>query len=253
MARILWISRCRRATPAAALLVASLVHGQASATGIAPPENVEDALHQMSDHAGVIFTGQVVAVRRHDGENVASGVVEIDFRVDQAVRGCTAGTSYVLREWAGLWAGGNQRYRVGQRLLMLLHAPGPSGMSSPIGGMDGAIPIHGGNSTLVANSSTAPQYPVADLRWVAAKLLQPVSYRTEPVHPGHPIAPPIPFIVARPTAQAAVAGAQSADVPVAATSASSDLRDASIPAQQASVDAVIGMLTSWQKAQHAIR
>jgi hypothetical protein len=27
--------------------------------------------------------------------------------------------------------------------------------------------------------------------------------------------------------------------------------DASVPAQQASVEAVIGMLTTWQKAQHA--
>jgi hypothetical protein len=27
--------------------------------------------------------------------------------------------------------------------------------------------------------------------------------------------------------------------------------EGSVPAQQASVDAVIGMLTSWQKAQHA--
>jgi hypothetical protein len=26
--------------------------------------------------------------------------------------------------------------------------------------------------------------------------------------------------------------------------------DASVPAQQASVDAVMGMLTTWQKAQH---
>ena len=76
----------------------------------AQPETVVDVLHQFSDQADVIFAGQVLAVRRP-----GTGVVEVEFRVDEAIRGCAAGTPYVLREWAGLWAGGNQRYRVGQR------------------------------------------------------------------------------------------------------------------------------------------
>jgi hypothetical protein len=37
--------------------------------------------------------------------------------------------------------------------------------------------------------------------------------------------------------------------PVSAVAGSSQA-EGSVPAQQASVDAVIGMLTSWQKAQH---
>ena len=28
-------------------------------------------------------------------------MVEVEFRIDQAVRGCAAGGTYVLREWAG--------------------------------------------------------------------------------------------------------------------------------------------------------
>ena len=71
-----------------------------------PPATVEDALHEMSDAAGVIFAGQVTAVRRVAGVGGASGVVEVDFRVDNAVRGCVSGGTYTLREWAGLWAGG---------------------------------------------------------------------------------------------------------------------------------------------------
>ena len=90
----------------------------------------------------MIFVGQVLAVRRP--RTAAGSGREVEFRVDQAIRGCAAGTPFVLREWAGLWAGGNQRYRVGQRLLMLLHAPSAAGMSSPVGGLDGAIPIRQG-------------------------------------------------------------------------------------------------------------
>lgn len=136
-------SRWRRALLPAALGMSSLAHARVtgSEAAAAAPQDVETALHQMSDKADVIFVGHVTAVKRQDGEGIASGVVEVDFQVDQAVRGCTAGTPYALREWAGLWEADDQRYRVGQRLLMLLHAPGAAGMSSPVDGMDGAIPI----------------------------------------------------------------------------------------------------------------
>ena len=78
-----------------------------------------------------------------DAKNGATGVVEIEFAVEDAVRGVSGGT-YTLREWAGLWPAGDEPFRVGQRYLMLLHAPGAAGLSSPVGGMDGAIPIRGG-------------------------------------------------------------------------------------------------------------
>ena len=45
------------------------------------PQTTEDELHAVSQRAGVIFAGQVVAVRRHDGTNGATGIVEIDFAV----------------------------------------------------------------------------------------------------------------------------------------------------------------------------
>ncbi len=124
MGRFLRTSLLLRAPSIAALLMASLTHGQvATAEPVVQPQTVVDILHQFSDKADVIFAGQVLAIRSPNG-----GVVEVEFRVDQAIRGCTAGTPYILREWAGLWAGDNQRYRVGQRLLMLLHAPSAAGM-----------------------------------------------------------------------------------------------------------------------------
>lgn len=179
------------------------------------PQTIEDALHQMSDAAGVIFTGEVTAVRKRAGENGASGVVEIDFRVDEALRGCTAGATYTLREWAGLWAANDARYRVGQRLLMLLHSPGAGGMSSPIGGTDGAIPLRATTSAPQATSaSTASTPPIADLRWVGTRLERNVSYASTPVVTG-----------------------------------TSQQPSASVAAQQAPVTVVVQMLRSWQQAR----
>jgi hypothetical protein len=72
-----------RALAIAALLTAPVVYGQAASA--ASSQTALDILHQLSDKADVIFTGQVVVIRRPD-----DGVVEVDFLVDQAIRGCTA-------------------------------------------------------------------------------------------------------------------------------------------------------------------
>lgn len=200
------------------------------------PQTVEDVLHQMSDKADIIFAGEVTAIRPHIAETTASGFVEIDFRVDQAIRG-TAGGTYALREWAGLWTGDAHRYKVGQRLLMMLHAPGPSGLSSPVGGMDGAIPIRGGGgASLLATASTVSSAPVADLRWLGAKLLHPASYRLQSLLPATPL-----------TVAQQMAGPSSPDELVADPIGSTADR-ASVPVQQASVDTVVKLLSSWQKA-----
>jgi hypothetical protein len=130
----------------------------------------------------------------------------------------------VLREWAGLWSGGDQRYRVGQRLLMLLHAPGAGGVTSPVGGMAGAIPIRGSASALQATaaaSSTPP--PVADLRWVGTRLQRSVVYRTS-----------------------STALVTAASMPKAVT-ADDAVSDVSTAAQQAPVSVVVTMLATWQK------
>ena len=75
---------------------------QAALPQTMPLQCITDALHAMTRLAGVIFAGQVVAVRRIDGGNDATGVVEIDFAVEDSVRGVSGGV-YTLREWAGLW------------------------------------------------------------------------------------------------------------------------------------------------------
>jgi hypothetical protein len=225
----------------------SLVYGQTSTMGVDPsalPQNIEDALHQMSDKAAVVFVGQVLAIKR-DGTNSIAGVVEVDFSVDRAIRGCSLGT-YSLREWAGLWAADDQRYRVGQRLLMLLHAPSAAGMSSPVDGLDGAIPIRGvDTSVLTTTGATGRQVSVADLRWVGIKLLHPVVYRSGSVRSSFL---PTPFVVPQRAASATDATGAPAPVTFSGGIAGAE----STPSQQASVDTVVGMLTSWQ-AQHEVR
>ena len=247
MVRVLSIFRYLRFGAVAAVAMTSLAYGQTSATGVDPgtvPQNIEDALHQMSDKAAVIFVGQVIAIKR-GGTNSIAGVVEVDFRVDQAIRGCSPGT-YSLHEWAGLWAADDQRYRVGQRLLMLLHAPSAAGMSSPVDGLDGAIPIRGvDTSVLATNGATGRQVSVADLRWVGVKLLHPVAYRSKS---GRSNLLPSPFVVPQ-----RVASTINVTDPLVAAPFGETLGAESTSSQQTSVDTVVGMLTSWQRVQYEIR
>lgn len=245
--RSFWASWRSRAVAVVALLLCPFALGQ-SGTSAAPvePETVIDVLHQLSDKADVIFAGQVLAVRR-----LGNGVVEVEFRVDQAILGCSAGTTYTLREWDGLWVVNNQRYRVGQRLLMLLHAPGAAGMSSPVGGLDGAIPIRqGGTAVQAADSSAGPQRPYVDLRWLGARLPRAVSYRGDSVRAGNLAGQMVP-VSGRQKALVVASGSAASAAPIVATTLNNaGATEGSVAAQQASVDAVIGMLASWQKAQH---
>jgi len=236
-----------RLNAAVVLLMAPMGWGQASAS--AGSQTVTDVLHQMSDRADVIFMGQVLTVHLPEGGSPASGIVEIQFRVDEAIRGCQTGP-YVLHEWGGLWAGGSGRYRVGQRLLMLLHAPGAGGLSSPVGGLDGAIPIR--QSGIVASPAESttppPSLPFVDLRWLGTRVPRAVSYRDKAVRPANAFPQLSPGQQRVETVVAS--GARAGDVPVILPLGYTSVADASVPAQQASVAAVLGLLTTWQKAEH---
>jgi hypothetical protein len=215
--------RCWLLTVVVLAMGAVKVNAQASLP--TPPSTVEAALHTLSDAAGVIFTGEVVRILPVGGDAGSLGSVEVEFQIENAVRGCASGDRYILREWAGLWSAAEVRYRVGQRMLMLLRTPGPSGFSSPVGGMDGAIPIRGVTSDLtggglVSGASAAPPVEMVDLRWVGAQVVQPaaplgdVSAATVGVGPGS---------------------------------------TGSVATQGASVDAVLGMLGAWEKVRIAAR
>lgn len=180
------------------------------------PQTVEEALHNLSDSAGIVFLGEVIAIRPLPGTSGSSGVVEIDFHIDQAIRNCTANSTYTLREWAGLWAGGDQRYRIGQHLLIFLHTPGPSGISSPVGGMVGAIPVRASTEAPGSVSATTASAPlIADLRWAGTHLQRPLPYTSSTM--------------------------------VTAQTSTPSIADTSVAAQQAPISTVLNMLTSWQQ------
>ena len=143
------------------------------------PPQVREVLTAMAAHAGVIFVGQVRAIDRED----AHGYVDISFAVQRALRGTSAAV-YVLREWAGLWTWQQDRYQPGERLLLLLTPRSGSGFSSPVGGMDGAIPLLGGTppplrdvaGQVAPDTGAIPNAEFtnarADLRWIAARVVR---------------------------------------------------------------------------------
>ena len=253
--------RSRCAVWAACGLACVLVYVGAPAQTAAVPgaaaQTTEDALHAMSRRAAVIFAGRVVAVRRQDGGNGASGVGEIDFAVDETIRGVSGG-GYTLREWAGLWAAGDAPFRVGQHYLMLLHAPSAAGLSSPGDGADGGIPIRGGGSAPAVGAAEASSQSggdVVDLRWVATRVVRPVSYQVTLVvrGTGRPVAVR-PDVVAAGVAQAP----ESASFPGSegngtGVSALPSVAAADSDSQSESVATVIAMLRSWEKEDHATR
>jgi hypothetical protein len=92
---------------------------------------------QLVRAAGIIFSGRVTSIGRlvtSPGENPASTTVT--FQVEHAMRGASPGQNLTIHEWAGLWTGG-ERYRVGERVLRFLYAPGKLGLTSPVAGAMG--------------------------------------------------------------------------------------------------------------------
>jgi hypothetical protein len=96
----------------------------------------QNVLQQLVRSAGIIFSGRVTFIGHaasSPGPNPASTTVT--FQVEHALRGASPG-SLTIHEWAGLWTSG-ERYRVGERVLLFLYAPGKLGLTSPVAGAMG--------------------------------------------------------------------------------------------------------------------
>jgi len=147
------------------LLLAGTVGGGALAQQRderAPAESVGAELRLLASRAGVVFVGQVEKIEFKDqpaGEP-GGGVVEITFSVQQPVLGVVGG-SYVMREWAGRWTGGQQHFQVGQRAMFFLHTPSVGGLSSAVDGMMGVVPVVPMGANGVA---------LLDVRWLATRV-----------------------------------------------------------------------------------
>ncbi len=175
----------------------------------------------MSDRAAVAFVGRVTAVRRVPGK------VEIEFHVEQVVRGCSAGDVCAARVG---WALGGERCALPSGTAETDAAPcaGSGRDELSVDGLDGALPVYG----------AGPEGDLVDLRWVGTKLQRPVVYAAA-------AAP-----VAVQGAGSVVVTASSA-VGIASNSApamASNVPQSSIPAQAAGISLVVGLLRGWSPA-----
>ena len=214
-----------------------------------PQPSIEAELHAMSVQAGVIFAGEVLAIRPQG--DAGTGWVDVEFRVEDAIRGCGADGTYLLREWAGLWTGGVQRYRVGEHLLMLLHTPSAMGLSSPVGGQDGAIPITGSSVAPGPKDDFAEIGEQAvDLRWIEARLLRTSSSPHVISLHGRPVAPTQPVHVEKNAAlvahKSAMSEVQRVDEAPTAFETAVGVNDAQSPVQGLTLRTVLAMLGAWE-------
>jgi hypothetical protein len=96
--------------------------------------------HPLTRSSGYIFAGTVKSVERAAPKGNGVATVQINFHVDQAMRGVRTGQTLVIREWAGLWESG-ERYRPGERVLLFLYPPSKLGLTSPVRGPMGRFRI----------------------------------------------------------------------------------------------------------------
>src|SRR5580692_11556834 len=94
----------------------------------------------LTQGSGYIFAGTVKSVERLAPKGNGVATVQINFHVDQGLRGVRTGQTLAIREWAGLWESG-ESYRPGERVLLFLYPPSKLGLTSPVQGRLGRFSI----------------------------------------------------------------------------------------------------------------
>ncbi len=129
MARFrVWVTSCTLLMLIAAPVVAQSLPLSSDLTG----------LERLTRPAGIIFSGVVVRIEREQDENGKPASIRIALRAENAVRGCYAGETIEIAEWAELWARGD-RYRVGQNAFFFLYPRNAAGLTSPVAGDLGVL------------------------------------------------------------------------------------------------------------------
>lgn len=99
-------------------------------------------LPHMIRAAGAIFAGTVTAIARAPATTRdAIATVAITFRVNQGIRGAISGQDFTIHQWMGLWNSGQQRYRVGEQVLLFLYPASKLGLTSWVAGSLGHFTI----------------------------------------------------------------------------------------------------------------
>ena len=126
------------------------------------------SLHQLGASAGYIFSGTVLAVERvpavHSNE---VETIRITFRVEEGVRGVRSRQTLTIREWAGLWSSG-ERYRPGERVVLMLYPPSPVGLTSPVGGGMGKFTLDRDGNLAIGQNEGLMRDPAAE-PWMRGK------------------------------------------------------------------------------------
>jgi len=94
----------------------------------------------LTQSSSYIFAGTVKSVERLAPKGNGVATVQINFHVDQGLRGVRTGQTLAIREWAGLWESG-ESYRPGERVLLFLYPPSKLGLTSPVRGSMGHFKI----------------------------------------------------------------------------------------------------------------
>ena len=100
--------------------------------------------------AGMIFSASVKKVeRRPVNAGQAVETIAITLHVEQAMRGATTGEDLTISQWIGLWSSG-QRYRIGERVLLLLYPKSKLGLTSCVAGALGRFELDGTGRVLIS-------------------------------------------------------------------------------------------------------
>lgn len=120
--------------------------------------------------SGMVFSGVVAQVHRSANP---TGITQITFRVESAMRGVRRGQVVTIREWSGLWNSG-ERYVTGERVLLFLYPKSKLGLTSPVGGKLGRYTVDPAGRVLIGGPQMISPRPVP-LRTVKAQILKAVK------------------------------------------------------------------------------
>jgi hypothetical protein len=104
---------------------------------------------EVSRVAGMIFTGTVLSTERQAPTQAQPvPTVQAKILVKHAIAGVHPGQVVILREWAGIWA--MQRSMGSRPMLFLFYPPSAAGLTSPVGGPLGQVPLDSSGNNVAA-------------------------------------------------------------------------------------------------------
>jgi hypothetical protein len=139
-----------------------------------PQTPSSEQIRTVTRAAGTIFRGTVISVERIAPTRPNQlETVEIQFHVDEGLRGVKTGSTLRVREWAGLWTP-RDRYRVGERVALFLYPPSRLGLTSPVGGDTGRFEVDDSGRVVIGSPVERRAPPPVDDR-SARSMISPTS------------------------------------------------------------------------------